>query len=576
LDTGEGKRGGKHRARKNRNGDEPPPPEAAGRQVYPPPQQAGAQQQPVQPPAPAQAPYQTPAQPWQPGPTAAPVQPPAQPVTPTPPPVEAAHAPAQTPPRIPGHPAQEPAAPEERAPARHAAPEEEPVPVQPFPTMMPGMQPPFGLMPQQWPGQPGWYPPPSVFGPGIPPPAMESSLFFGQQVPPVQAMPGVPVGGPFVPGPYGLQPYPPPEMFPPGAVLPPESTSDEEIRDLTREPGHWRGDLKWILGILASLLLFTSIFLAGLYRVTGPGRAHQILVPLVEDATGVKAAVKNSYKDLRARARGKNNTSFVIPKVGVLVTMSGEMINSLGPEDLANRVSAVVATRLYNNGSSSGIPTKQAFGVGETRSEAVDATLLSILNKRTHNAILVPMIIASGLALAVFILFLIFCHGWGKAIGTGLMIMAATLLASLFIRLASEFTWKAGSTGAYKEAMGAALRTGGSLMVLYYDIALGVGALVLLVGVIGAVVSKRTRERVPPFLDLEMAKPLTGEPPSDLLGLESEPQAPQQQTGFMPPAPLPPQGLPQMVPQPQQPQAPPATVVGRGSEQAPPPPLKPA
>ena len=448
--------------------------------------------------------------------------------------------------------------------------------------MMPGMQQPFGLLQQQWPGQPGWYPPPSVFGPGVPPPPMEPSPFFPQQAPPVQAMPGVPVGGPFVPGPFGLQPYQPPmDMFPPGAVLPPESTSEEEIKELTHEPGHWRGDLKWILGILVALLLFSAITLAGLYRVTGPGRAHDILVPLVEDATGVKPAVKNAYKDLRARAKGKSNTTFVIPKVGILVTISGETINSLGPEDLGNRVASVVATKLYNNGSSSGIPMKQAFGVGEQRDEAVDATLISLLTKQTHNEILVPMIITAGLALGLFILFLIFCHGWGKAIGTGLVIMAASLPASLFIRIASEFLWKAGSTGAYKEAMGAALRQGGSLMVLYYDIALGAGALILLAGVIGAVVSKRTRERVPPFLDLEMARPLTGEVPQDLLGLESEQQPlPQQQTGFIPPPPLPPPVAPQ-VPQSQaQPTVPPAAAVGQGNEEAPPPqpppPVRPA
>ncbi|MFH1150116.1 MAG: hypothetical protein V1748_06565, partial [Actinomycetota bacterium] len=45
----------------------------------------------------------------------------------------------------------------------------------------------------------------------------------------------------------------------------------------------------------------------------------------------------------------------------------------------------------------------------------------------------------------------------------------------------------------------------------YYDIALGVGALVLLAGVIGSVVARRTRQRVPPFMDLSRSEALVEE-----------------------------------------------------------------
>lgn len=331
------------------------------------------------------------------------------------------------------------------------------------------------------------------------------------------------------------------EMFPPG-ILPPEAISEAEIRELTRAPGHWRSDLKWILGLIAALFLFTTITLAGFYRVTGPGRARDLLVPLVENATGVKSAVKGSYRNLRSRAKGKDNSRFVIPGVGVNITLSGEMINSLGPEDLANRVSSEVASKLYNGGYRSGIPMKEAFGVGEQRAQAVTSTLLSILNKKTHNAILWPMIVSAGLALALFILFFVFCHAWGKAIGSGFMIIAASLPASLFIRLSSEFLWE-DRAGVYRNAMGAALRQAGNLMVLYYDIALGAGALLLLVGVIGAVVTKHTRERVPPFLDLERSKSLAGGPPVDFLGLEEQ-QPPANQPAPWQEAPGPPRMIP--------------------------------
>ncbi len=417
-------------------------------------------------------------------------------------------------------------------------------PAQPPPVQTPGplQQPGY---PAQWYQQPGWYPPP-FFIPGATPPegvTMPPGMKQPQQ--PMSPPPMTPFGGPMPPGPFGMPPYPPPpgEMFQPLA-LPPEAGSEEEIQKLAREPGHWRGDLKWVFGILAAIFLLATLTLAGFYRVTGPGKARNVIVPLVQDATGVKSAVKSSYKSLRIKAKGHDNSRFVIPKVGMTIILSGEMINSLGPEDLANRVSSEVASKLYANGYRS-LPPGNAFGIGELRAQAVSVTLLSVMNKKTHSGLLLPMIVASALAFAFFLLLLVFCFAWGKAIGVGIVVIGAALPVSLFIRIASEIIWPSSGAGMFETAMGTAMRQIGGGMVLYFDIALGAGALLLLVGVVGAIISKRTKERVPPFLDLERAKPLTGEPPVDFLLPGDRRGAPGAMTGG--PMGQPPFGLPPTV-----------------------------
>lgn len=346
--------------------------------------------------------------------------------------------------------------------------------------------------------------------PFMAPPAFGYGQPYGPPAGPPTAPPATPgfPPGPQPPG-FPVAPYPSPYV-----PLPLEALEDEEFGTLAEPgPSHWRGDLKWVFGILTVIFLFAVVAVAGMYRVTGPSASNQVLVPLVTGATQVKQKVKNNFKDLRSKARKLKSADILIPDIGVTVTLSASDINSLSSDDLADKVVAEVERQIYSQGYRGNLPMKAAQGTGEERAKAADAMLLSELNKKTHNSLIWPLVICGVLALAFAVLFLVFCNGWGKVIGAGIVFIVATIPVALTIRVMSEFVWKPGTGGTYKAAMYEAFRSIGSLTVIFFDIALGVGALLLLIGIIGNIVSKRSRERVPPFAELQRpAEPVVGGP----------------------------------------------------------------
>jgi hypothetical protein len=267
--------------------------------------------------------------------------------------------------------------------------------------------------------------------------------------------------------------------------------------------------------VIAVLLLLSTLTIAGLYRVTSPGRAKDILTPLIESSTSVKTAVRDNYKSLRSKARRRTGATFAIPDIGVEVTVSAGVINSSTADELAQRVISEIEKQLYAKGYKGNLPMPRALGVGEERAKAVAATVLSVANKKTHDGILWPMIILAVLTLGVGVIFAVFSRGWGKVMGIGIVFIAGSLPASLMLRIGDEFLWGP-SSGVFKGAAHQAIGSAGASMLIIFDIALAAGAVVLLVGVIGGVMSRRTRERVPPFVDLKRPEQaVAGGPPVD-------------------------------------------------------------
>jgi hypothetical protein len=435
------------------------------------------------------------------------VQPPPQPI----------QAPATTPAQAPALQPQQPAAP----PA-----EGQPVPpgaAQPGYFMPPPWYQPYGVPPSPYFGypQPGQVPmlPGAAPGhtgqipvvPGAPP---------GQtgQIPVIGQVPtGAPLRAPMAgevptmmpPGAFVVPPSMPPGAMPPGAFPPGAQAvafgplEEPEFESLTRaETSHWRGDFKWVFGLVTALMIFVALATAGLYRVTGPGAAKQVLTPLIQNATQVEQVVKKNYQSLRNKARKSSSANIYIPDIGVTVTISAGTIDSLSSEDLAQRVVVAAESIIYSRGYQGNLPMKEAAGAGEERARATCVTILSKLNKSTHSMLFWPIIIFGVLAVAFGILFMVFCRGWGKVIGAGLAIIAGSLSGSLFLRVGHQFIWKANASGTFKPAANQALRTMSSMAVAYFDIALAAGAVVLLIGVIGAVISRKSRGRVPPFGEL--------------------------------------------------------------------------
>lgn len=339
---------------------------------------------------------------------------------------------------------------------------------------------------------PPWYPVPFMHpGPGYGMPYGTMGVFPEMPVPPYGQVPGVGMPPPW-PG-YGQAPFMP---SPPGPL------EDEGFERLAApRTGHWRGDLKWVFGALATLLLFLTLLSAGLYRATAPGAARRLLVPLLEDSTSIEKTVKENYRDLQDRARRLRGGSLTVPDIGVSVGVEARDVRSMSREELASAVLAEAGKQVYQRGGAGGIPAEPARGAGEQRAKAVCVTLMSTINSGNHSTLLWVLIACGFLTLVFGAVFIVFCDGWGKLIGSGIVFAAAALPAALTIRMADEFIWKPGASG-YGGAMSAALRQLGSQAVIFFDVALGVGGLLLLAGIVANVIAKKSRERVPPFTEL--------------------------------------------------------------------------
>ena len=234
-----------------------------------------------------------------------------------------------------------------------------PPPWYPGPYTMPG--PYFG-----YPGQTGQIPavPPGAAlspAPKAPPAYTGAPLAFDgtSTPPPGQPPPGMPEPGQLPPQPVPFGPPPGfvlpgyPGAYPPEMQVPMELSSLEapEFESLTSaESSHWRGDFKWVFGIITALCIFLTLSCAGLYRVTGPGAARQVMPPIITNATQVKQFVKDNYQELRSKARKSNTARIFIPDIGVSVSIQGDVITSLSSDDLADRVITEAQRQIYAQG----------------------------------------------------------------------------------------------------------------------------------------------------------------------------------------------------------------------------------
>jgi hypothetical protein len=395
------------------------------------------------------------------------------------------------------------------------------------PVWYPPVYPPYGYPPQpyfhqQSPGEAGRPQPPETGTYPMPAPMVAQP---GQFAPPVGLPPGeIPVEAPpFPPGEFGypLPPYPPMEQqLPPLEAL--------EMEQLTyAEKSHWRGDFKWMFGIMVVIMLFSTLALAGLYRISGRGSAQDIGVPIIEKTTEIEDAIEENYDELNSKARRGRNAEIVIPDVGVSVSLDAETVTSLGEKELTDQVIAEIQKEIYEGGYEGDLPFRLARGVGEERARGVCVTFIGYLTRSTHAGLIWPVVIFAGITLALAVPFLIFCRGWGKMTGAGVAIIAASLPFTLFVRLAGQFIWKGASAGPYKGAMYQAYRSAGSMMLAYYDIALGVGALLLLTGIVFNLLGRKSKSRVVPFADLaEPEEYVIGGPSIDTVPPPAQPPLP--------------------------------------------------
>jgi hypothetical protein len=245
--------------------------------------------------------------------------------------------------------------PDARAPQIES--EQEATPEQPQVPRIPGPPPGYFFPPPNWYpmpvmppafGYPPQYPPQGPYqGMGLPGQSTELAGASPMSGPPAgQMILGPPPAGPQAPPGLEQAPYPQ-DLYEPPMV----SLEGEEFGELiVPEPSHWRADLKWLFGVLTTLVLFSTLLVAGFYRVTGSGIAKQILVPVIGDATQVSQKVDKNYQDLRSKARKRPGSTITIPGTGGAVSIAAADINSMSSEDLKNAVNLEVARQIYSNG----------------------------------------------------------------------------------------------------------------------------------------------------------------------------------------------------------------------------------
>lgn len=264
-----------------------------------------------------------------------------------------------------------------------------------------------------------------------------------------------------------------------------------------------RVNLKWAFGILSVLLVLVSLVIAGLYRASGQGATKEIVIPMIENACLIRDEVKDTYQSLLSKAKKYKGGDVTIPNIGIELEIPASEITKLDSEELADKVILEVQRSIYRNGYLGKLPMARAYGIGEERGKAMCETILALLNRHTHANLILPLAITGGLAFLFFLLCLIFSRGWGKVTSAGLILLLGALSGSLLLRAACEFLWKPGQSGVFKGAMNEALSASSVIALPFFDLTLAAGAVFLLVGVIGSIASKRSRNRIPPFLELE-------------------------------------------------------------------------
>ncbi len=337
--------------------------------------------------------------------------------------------------------------------------------------------------------------------------------------------------------PWWLPPVVPPVTYPgypgqpdplqapsPFFAIPEERASLESFQKLAAEESEGRRvDLKWLFGVTASLILFIALVVSSLFIITAPGNAKRISAGILRKASLVREVIDDNYLELRSKARRKPQASFLIPDLGVDIFLKGRDIQSLDSVDLAEKVIPLMAKKLYIEGYSPGIPFKTPKGAGEERGKAVCITILSALNRDSRRGMIIPLVIIVSVGIAVLMLSVAFSTRWGRVITAAFIFVSASFPVSFLSRFFTEFVLTGGG-GTYKDTTESALRTLLTSSTYIFDACLGVGAFLLLVGVTGAIVSRKRMERIPPFLESRTPPELSEEfiPGTPLPEKESE------------------------------------------------------
>ena len=317
-----------------------------------------------------------------------------------------------------------------------------------------------------------------------------------------QSPPGAPGAG--VPPPL---PAPPVGLPLPGEIeeelpLPPPVPSLKEGLESLEEEFRWREDIKWVFGVLATVFLLAALMFAGLYRMSAFGNARKIAKPVLDNVTEIDSIVSENYQEIRNKAKRDEDVEIVIPGLEINVAIEGSQILETDLRGLQDEVMARTLKYVYAKGYKGGLLLEDPAGIGELRGKALLEIIIGVFSKSAHNMLLWPLAITGALAFAFGILLLLFARGWGKAAAVGLVLICVGLPFSFFIRFANEFLWK-GDQGGYKQGVQQVLSGAGTMWVIYFDVALAVGAVLLLVGVIGGLVSRRRKRREVPFSELD-------------------------------------------------------------------------
>lgn len=182
---------------------------------------------------------------------------------------------------------------------------------------------------------------------------------------------------------------------------------------ITSPPKHWRLDLKWIFGILCTIVLSLALAALAMFMATEPGRAQQTL------ASANQAVLAREFQ---------GDAKIFAPQLYAFL-QNPDFARTVyeNPDSLTAQVNAVPGSGDTQSGPAQGLKT--LFGLYSAP--------LRILNDGVHQTagILLGLLLVAFAALAVP--FIIFSHRLGKVVSMAVSLSVASWVPFLLLSFAS-------------------------------------------------------------------------------------------------------------------------------------------
>ncbi|MBI4032236.1 hypothetical protein HY374_00850 [Candidatus Berkelbacteria bacterium] len=262
-------------------------------------------------------------------------------------------------------------------------------------------------------------------------------------------------------------------------------------------PG-WHTDAKWVVGIIAFVLVATTAFLGVLARLTEREPAVELLTVGIATAfspQGIDDA--STLEDVRKAIR-ESPTKSLKPFPGLDVEVREVDLETTSPEELRLRLFRAVAEPIYD---------KTTLGAGATSKDGTAANptvssvgLLAVFSRDMHNRLTQPLVVLLLIDAIVVGLLVYLSTGFGRLASLGWLLTLVSLLPALLFAVLEIASQRHLPNGGVAEATLAAQASTIAAAVAptvigvvnsIYRPMLAVGLALILIATIGGVIARR-------------------------------------------------------------------------------------